>query len=287
MKLSLNQEDYFKNSAVRNMDGELLIAYHGSGTEIKSFDPSYTGKGMDQYGSGFYFTTDKSYADSYTTRKIKSHCGKEVEKLGGEDKPTVIQAYLNVTHPIYCNGECYPNLSHIEIPNHLVYDIVKKLPSLYHLASDEIEPNPLSDYSDEFWENEPQNISEFERLIKKMVKTYFQDTNLKVLDNLFEKYSTEFRQAVHDVMGYDGIIVNFKDCQHIIAWFPEQIKDVNNLNPQISVDLKDEMQMITPEHEKMDNKLQSLIDNAKKIVKEKGTDSQTTKKQLKKSNVEL
>ena len=35
-------------------------------------------------------------------------------------------------------------------------------------------------------------------------------------------------------MGYDGVIVDFRDNQHIVAWFPEQIKDVKNLEPKIS-----------------------------------------------------
>lgn len=118
----MKQSEYFKRSKVRNSDGNLLEVYHGTGTKIESFDPSFTGQGADQYGSGFYFTTDFRTALSYTTAKQTGDDGQLLPKLGGEDEPTVIRAYVDLENPILVNGSEYPNLRHIPIPIDAVFD---------------------------------------------------------------------------------------------------------------------------------------------------------------------
>ncbi|MEG0360621.1 MAG: hypothetical protein RR602_03245 [Longicatena sp.] len=238
--LSEAQRKYFKNSKVRDKDGNLLVAYHGSGTKIEAFDPFYTGKGSDQYGSGFYFTTEKDFASTYTKIRNTDVSGREMQKLGGEDSPSIVKAYLNIENPIVINvSHLVQNLSGVLIPNNLVYDIVKKLPTLYHTIDNENEPNPLSDYSERFWDVKPKTQEEFEPLIKEMTNKYFQNTDLKTLDIFFGKYGTELRNAIHENLGYDGVIAKFKDNQHFVAWFPEQIKDVNNLYPEHTNKLMD------------------------------------------------
>ncbi|MEG1299690.1 MAG: hypothetical protein RSC93_03220 [Erysipelotrichaceae bacterium] len=239
--LSKAQKKYFKNSKVRDENGDLLVAYHGSGTKIEEFDPSYTGLGADQYGSGFYFTTDKDIASIYTKSRNVDVSGHEMQKLGGEDSPSIVTAYLNIENPIIINAtDSSQNLSNILIPNDSVYDIIRALPTLYHSVDDEKEPNPLSDYSERFWDVNPKTQKEFEPLIEEMTNRYFQNTDLKTLDIFFGKYGTELRKAIHEKLGYDGVIINFKDCQHFVAWFPEQIKDINNLYPKHSSKLMDD-----------------------------------------------
>ena len=242
--LSAEQRQYFRNSKVRDDKGNLLKVYHGTGTKITSFDPAYTSQGNDQYGSGFYFTTERKFAEAYTTLRNTGRNGQEREKLGGEDYPNVVEAYVNIENPIYINnGIEEGDLSNVLIPNEIVYDIVKVLPSLYHGTNDDIEPNPLGDWVEDFWEANPQTDEEFQPLIKKMVEEYFQKTDLRDLDILFGKYGTELRKAVNKVMGYDGVIINFEDNQHIVAWFPEQIKDVKNLKPKNSPYLMDKQEI--------------------------------------------
>lgn len=237
--LTYEQKEYFKHSQIRDEQGNLMPVYHGSGTQFDSFDPSFTGQGADQYGSGFYFTSLKHFAEAYATLRNYDAAGRIVEKLGGEDNPTIVKVYLNIENPIYCDGINEPDLSNVLIPNEVVYDILKRLPTLYHTTTNEYEPNPMQDYLDEFWEVNPQSEVEFDYLIKKLADLYFQDTDLRQLDILFGKYGTELRQTIYEIFGYDGVVVNFKDNQHIVAWFPEQIKDVNNLAPKPTAYLKD------------------------------------------------
>lgn len=252
--LSSGQKEYFKHSKVRDDQGNLLKVYHGTGTKILSFDPAFTGQGNDQYGSGFYFTTERESAELYTTLRHVDKNGKESEKLGGEDYPNVVEAYVNIKNPIFIDGLEETNLSNVLIPNEFIYDIVKELPTLYHDINDEFEPNPLGDYVEESWEVNPQTKEEFQPLIKKMVNKYFQNTDLRTLDILFGRYATKLREAINQTMGYDGVIVSFRDNQHIVAWFPEQIKDVKNLEPKISPYLMDEQKSISKEsHQVLSN----------------------------------
>ncbi|MCD8309482.1 MAG: hypothetical protein LUD19_06480, partial [Clostridia bacterium] len=70
--LTAEQQEYFKDSKVRDKDGNLLVMYHGSpATDITKFNIE----------SGTYFTANKDYATRY--------------KKGGK----VYEVYLNITNP--------------------------------------------------------------------------------------------------------------------------------------------------------------------------------------------
>lgn len=85
-ELSKGQQEYFKNSKVRDKEGNLLTVFHGTpegGFTI--FDENKIGSNTDGgwYGKGFYFTNDKDYANFYAR--------------GGE----IYETYLNIENPYY------------------------------------------------------------------------------------------------------------------------------------------------------------------------------------------
>lgn len=61
-------------------------------------------------------------------------------------------------------------------------------------------------------------------MINRLAREY--DWTLGTLaTDIFRDHPTEYRQAVRDVLGYDGVQVNFPSGEkHFIAWFPNQIK---------------------------------------------------------------
>lgn len=65
--LTKEQQEYFKDSKVRDENGNLLEVYHGSqssGFNIFKYDPmNQTG---DDYGQAYYFTSDYTKAEGYT-----------------------------------------------------------------------------------------------------------------------------------------------------------------------------------------------------------------------------
>lgn len=226
--LSLQQEEFFSESVVRDKDGELLPVYHGTGVNIKAFDPSFTGKGNDQYGSGFYFTdrwdTALSYANSYL--EING-----VAQLCHQSHPHIVEAYLNIRNPIYVDGKKFSNLHHIDVSGPDAYQILLRMPALYYPIYNKDYPNPLGDYFPEVWEKPPETIRQFKGYIQRLAAKYFDPTDLFLLDCFFKGFPTEFREALHEVFGYDGVIVRFENSSHYVAWFPEQIKAVDNLFP--------------------------------------------------------
>jgi hypothetical protein len=235
-ELTTEQQEYFKRSSCKS-DGKLVPYYHGTGTKILAFDELMTGNGNDQYGSGFYFTTDYSQAKGYCFSRMKDIAGNPMEKPGGEDYYNVVSAYLDIKNPIRIDGRINANLSCIELDDlKQIEAIIRQLPSLY--SCDEEVPNPLGDYFDEYWSCDwtPETEKdEYFYFIRRLAKEYYAHTDLSKLDALFQKYPAEYRKAIRTVLGYDGVLIDFGDKQHAVAWFPEQIKSISNKTPKKSV----------------------------------------------------
>ncbi len=75
-KLSESQAEFFKDSKVRDEDGNLLKVYHGTNSDFTVFN---RGEKNGQLGKGIYFAADKSYAK--------------------ENGKKIVSAYLNVENP--------------------------------------------------------------------------------------------------------------------------------------------------------------------------------------------
>ncbi len=213
-------KNWFKDSKVVDENGKPLVVYHGSGTTFWEFKTEFTGLGNDQYGSGFYFTTNKETADIYTEKQLNGQT-----KIGGQDSPNVIQAYLSIQNPIVIelnSDDMRPeNLSRIEVTTKQAYEIIKRAPDIM----DE-ENSPLGDFFEEYWENGPSDS-----MIRKAARYTDVWDLLSLQGDWFggDNGATAFREAVHEVLGYDGVQVNFKNGEkHYVAWFPNQIKSATD-----------------------------------------------------------
>ena len=87
VKLSKEQQEYFKDSKVRDENGNLLRMYHGtSSAGFTVFEPYGRAK-FGLFGAGSYFTADPEVALSYTEK-------------GKGNNPDIYEVYLNITNPI-------------------------------------------------------------------------------------------------------------------------------------------------------------------------------------------
>ena len=77
-ELSKEQQEYFKDSKIRNENGLLKVMHHGTNESFTVFDKNKARSG-GTYGKGFYFTDSTSHAATY-----------------GES----IDVYLNITNPL-------------------------------------------------------------------------------------------------------------------------------------------------------------------------------------------
>lgn len=199
----------FTRSTVRDSDGKLIRMYHGSSVEFDEFDPAFTGKGNDAWGSGFYFTPNEKTARGY----------------GGHMK----EVYLNLENPIIVDGKEDPNLSNFILTNEQMKKIVKAHPNAYLQSNTDSDEIPfLGDYAAEFWDKDDWSKEETDKMLDSLVDEYFSYGSYSSMEGLFgEDHSGAFRQAVHEQTGYDGVIVDFgDDVKHYVAWFPEQIQNL-------------------------------------------------------------
>ena len=97
-ELSEEQQEYFKDSKVRDENGNLLTMYHGTRSDFNVFDMNRAGQnyegGWSALGKGFYFTPDIEVAKDFSTAAVE---GKQTQ---------VKEVFLNITNPFYI-GENY------------------------------------------------------------------------------------------------------------------------------------------------------------------------------------
>lgn len=175
--------------------GYVIKAYHGTTADFFAFDKHRVGKGNDQYGAGFYFASDKSASEHYG--------GRVIDVALRMEKPFVISS-TNLLD------------SGITFTEEQAYEIIKRHPMIY-----DPEESPLGDYYDSYWEDGAEDW-----MIEDLARQY---TELGYLDSdLFRHYPNELHEAVRDVTGYDGIIVNFRNGDKFyVAWFDNQMKSVD------------------------------------------------------------
>lgn len=189
--------------------------YHGTGNleELTSFDPKMTGKGNDQLGSGFYFTTHPEEASGYTD-SITPNVKEGTQKLGGNNSPGVVAAHLAIKKPIKIGPKGNSlNDAKINLSHEQVKQIIGHAPKLF-------DPNesPISNHHDTSNGVTPKMIHDVSKL--------YMGNQLHSLENdMFPKSPTDYRHALHKVTGHDGVVKDFGDGRkHYVAWFPEQIK---------------------------------------------------------------
>lgn len=84
--LTSEQVEFFKDSKVRDENGSIKVMYHGTSKGGYTVFDTY-GSNYGLFGTGSYFTDNKSVAESYTNK-------------GKGDKKQVYETYLNITNPI-------------------------------------------------------------------------------------------------------------------------------------------------------------------------------------------
>lgn len=92
--LTKQQQEYFKDSKVRDKNGNLLVMYHGTEANVgladdywfTIFDIDRAGSHGSILGDGFYFTSDKNHAEQYA--HTKGH---------------IYETYLNIKNPLELN----------------------------------------------------------------------------------------------------------------------------------------------------------------------------------------
>ena len=119
--LTKEQADYFKDSKVRDKDGNLLAMYQGSAEEFYTFDRKKS-KPSNLYGRGFYFTNSEDQARHYgKTRAFYLGVNNPVSTT----ERTISRSQMRKFLESVAENEDY------SIENYGTYDVAKVLSSVY------------------------------------------------------------------------------------------------------------------------------------------------------------
>lgn len=94
-RLSEAQQEYFKNSKVRDENGNLKVMYHGTSNGGHTIFEPYGKAKYGLFGLGTYFTDNRSVAESYTQK-------------GKGNNPQVYESYLNIKNPMDMDAAADP-----------------------------------------------------------------------------------------------------------------------------------------------------------------------------------
>ena len=232
-QLSAEQQEFFKESKVRDANGNLMVMYHGTanGGAFTVFDGDKLGNDTrtTQVGQGFYFTNMRKEAESYT---------KNVDiygKVSRGTNPHLHQVYLNITNPF--------NIATDKLD-------MEKVKSVYADGTyDYFFDSWIPFYLDKktvngrmFTKAEIQAMNKYEKVSAYV--DYLSGLGTKeVLSNMVRAFpygkQSELLASMKNRLGYDGIVEEFKPGQfQYVAFSSEQVKNVDNQKPTTNPDIR-------------------------------------------------
>ena len=218
------------------------ICWHGTTHDFTEFSTEHFGERESQYGDGFYFADDKEIAMRYLE----------------DGKGFLIKAEVTLNNPYHVNAADNANMRKVELDNReKVVALMKRHPDIYNQPDCDTS-NPLGDYLGCFWAKERWSHNEFDEMIEQLVNNFFINPSWLHVENFFGKHSNAFHEAMREVYGYDGIVVDWPErdvpcgsrtlhqeaAKFFIAWFPEQIRVIQKF--QDTAETEDEKPMIEP-----------------------------------------
>ena len=209
-RLTEAQQDYFKDSKVRDAEGRLKVVYHGSGAVFTKFSAEFMSQHGSAEGQGFYFTDYKPMAEGYS-------------KKGGQ----LLEGYLDIKKP----------LSDSEVT--LTSAEVRKLIKAVDPTGDDLVLNYDSKGGMGYPSREWYNRSVEDTLRATMSTS---DSDSEILAELANGMGNPgaVLKAAREVLGYDGYIVEGKydNATVYVAFDSSQFKNVDNQSPTADPDIR-------------------------------------------------
>lgn len=203
---------WFGNSKAVDAQGSPMVFHHGTGSLnsilTKGFSQELLGLGSEQIGSGHYFTNKLSTAKTYAVRRKHD----DLPKLGGEDSPGVISAFLSLQNPIMSiEGERFretlPKLTILQAT-----ELIRAAPRVRD------EDGPLSDFGEVKAEG-------FDQVVARAATIYKGGALWDLSNDFYGEEAGAFLSVLARVTGYDGAMHTFSNGEvHAVAWLPWQIK---------------------------------------------------------------
>lgn len=187
--LTAEQQEFFKDSQVRDDDGRLKVMYRGGNGDFTVFDRRKS-KHSNLYGRGFYFTDSESHAQQYGNARA---------------------FYLNIQHPV---STTETTITRIQMQKFL---------------------DAVAENEDDFsFENYGYGAT-----VDSVLNSVYGKSDFAMLYDVDQTAIGDMVAAVelfNEVNGtnYDGLILDTET----VAFYPEQIKNVDNREPTGDPDIR-------------------------------------------------
>lgn len=163
--------------------------FHGTPHDFEAFDPATLGKGTDQLGSGFYFTSEESTANGYAE--------------GG----FLLVAEIAMKRPMPADAR----FSRAQIEA-----ILRAAPAFQDV---------IQNWGEIDFEGERTVVGRAVDAYASMNDGC--DDAVQVLNaisnDMWQGREADFLQAVRSATGYDGLVRRAGNETHAVAWLPEQV----------------------------------------------------------------
>lgn len=209
-ELTEQQQEYFKDSEVRDEDGRLIPVYHGSQAQFTEFSADFMSMHGSMEGQGFYFTDNRSMAEGY-------------KRDGGQ----LLEGYLNISKPL---SDSEVTMTKAEL---------KKLLKAVDPAGDDVvinyDPTGGMGYPSKAWYN---------RALAATVEQIYStsDSDSEILADVANSGAGAgaTTKAARKALGYDGYIVKGKydDATVYVAFESNQFKNADNKSPTVDQDIR-------------------------------------------------
>ncbi|MBO5379912.1 MAG: hypothetical protein J6A90_06275 [Clostridia bacterium] len=208
--LSAEQAEYFKDSKVRDENGNLLVVYHGSEAVFNEFKHRYINTHGSQEGRGFYFTDSVNMASGY-------------ERDGGQ----LLKGYVNISKPL--------SDTELTLTRKEVASLIKAIDPTGDDLIANYDTGGGMGYPSQAWYNRAFNDT------LDAVMNYC-DTDSEVLAELRNAGADEEKllKTVRRTLGYDGYITSekYENAQIFVAFESNQFKNVDNTAPTDNPDIR-------------------------------------------------
>lgn len=243
-ELSEGQQEYFKDSKVRDGEGHLIPVYHGTKADFHVFDFTQGGVNGTQEGFGIYLTNDKRVSDSYGDRVIEGYAN--IKRPATSWQKTIKRGELVKLIKTTCMQEAQRMVNDGEYDSvqEALFDTwISNYVLTYESASMEPNYRKAADVILQANSNDMDIIQEV--IIGQGIRSY--------------PAAMEFyHNALIPATGIDGFWTKWKsrgqgvDADVILAFDSNQVKNVDNLNPTDNPDIRySERDYSTPSDEEL------------------------------------
>ena len=220
--LTTEQAEYFKDSKVRDDNGNLLVVYHGSPNKFTEFSHRFMNTHGNAHGKGFYFTEDIEYAKGF-------------EKDGGQ----ILKGYLNISKPA---SETEVTISKAELIKLIKATCEAQAKEFieeesYDNMADALLDTWVSNYVDTYSAYSMDSV--YRQVAESVLGSCENDVDILAEMSNGGAGVENVLTIVRKTIGYDGIIFDNGNGTHqFVSFESNQFKNVTNKTPTESKDIR-------------------------------------------------